>query len=127
MPYVGAVVAAYGTAVWEKVRDQGTERAADATVSLGRRILARVLNRPHSGDLVSAVQTLAEEPTDPDYVAGVRGQLKRLLRTDDELRAEVAELLADAGVTVVASGDRAVAAQHISGVVSTGDNATIQR
>ena len=44
-PYVSAAVGAYGGAVLAKVRDE----AADATVSLGRRLLQRVFGSLGAG------------------------------------------------------------------------------
>ncbi|AUG76749.1 hypothetical protein CFP65_1878 [Kitasatospora sp. MMS16-BH015] len=126
VPYLTAAAAAYGTAVLDRVE----ETAADATVSLGQRLLGRLLHRTESRPAVEAAVTeLAEDPSDTDSQAALRVELRRLLRTDPALAEELTALLAQAApnVTVTASGTRSVAAQTISGTVNTGDRARIQR
>ncbi|MEU8819147.1 hypothetical protein [Actinoplanes sp. NPDC048796] len=124
VPYVSAAVGAYGAAVVERVQ----EAAADSTVGLGGRLLQRFLNRGRSAAGVEeAVADLAEDVSDEDRVAALRVQVRKALNADPELAAEVRGLLAEAGVTVTASGERSIAAQTISGVAVTGDGAQITR
>ncbi|GAA1353429.1 hypothetical protein [Streptomyces beijiangensis] len=124
VPYVTAAVGSYGTAVLTRASGAG----ADATVSLGTRILQRIWRREDSrADIERAVRDAVAAPEDEDFQAALRAQIKRALRDDAELAAEIAGLLPQAGASVSASGDGAVAAQRNEGVISTGDNATIQR
>ncbi|MFI6725153.1 hypothetical protein NRF20_20340 [Streptomyces sp. R-74717] len=123
-PYVTAAVGAYGTAVLTRA----TDASADATVSLGRRILQRIRgNQQDSAELDRAVAEAAEAPEDEDFQAMLRVQIKRALLADAELTADIARLLSQSSVSLTASGDGSVAVQHNSGVISTGSNAQIQR
>ncbi|WP_406094099.1 hypothetical protein [Streptomyces sp. NBC_01013] len=123
-PYVSAAVGAYGTAVLTRATDVG----ADATVGLGRRILQRIRgSQEDPTELDRAVAEAAEAPDDADFQAMLRVQIKRALLADPELTAGVAQLLTESSVSFTASGDGAVAVQHNSGVISTGNNAQIQR
>ncbi len=126
--FVIAVARQYGAAVLDHVEDEATDAAADATVGLGRRLLRRLLRRPESSAAIgSAVTDVAEHPDEEDYTAALRVQIRKALDADPQLADEVSGMLTNAGVSIVASGDRAVAAQNISGIVITGDNSTIQR
>lgn len=123
-PYLSAAVGAYGAAVFSRAEDA----AADATASLGQRILRAVWHRRDDqgrAELEAAVREAVEEPEDPDAAGALRQQIKRALREDAELAAEVAGLLPAAGeVTVNVSGTRAIGAQHI-GIAVSGDHATV--
>ncbi|MFE3603521.1 hypothetical protein ACFXP3_34050 [Streptomyces sp. NPDC059096] len=122
-PYITAAVGAYGTAVLTR----STDTAADATVSLGRRIAQRLWGREESRAAIEgAVADLAELPDDEDFQAVLRAHIKRALRDDPELTAEIARML-PAGDTFTASGEGAVAVRNNSGIISTGGDATIQR
>ena len=126
MPYVTAAASAYGGAVLAKVRDD----TADATVSFGRRILQRVFGRRAEGEpLPEPLADFVADPADEDAVAALRLAVRKALAAgDDDLRTEIAQLLAAAPVTITASGDRSVAAQHVTGsVIVTGDNADVTR
>ncbi|WP_328944870.1 hypothetical protein OG259_28670 [Streptomyces sp. NBC_00250] len=75
----------------------------------------------------AAVHDASSEPEDDDAAAALRQQIKRALREDRELLLELTRLLpaVHAPMTVIASGQRAIAAQTITTAV-TGDNATTQ-
>ncbi|MGW5610434.1 hypothetical protein ACWEWI_30945 [Streptomyces sp. NPDC003753] len=125
-PYLSTAVSAYGVAVFSRAESA----AVDATANLGRRILQAVWRRRGEqgrAELEAAVQDAAEAPDDADAAAAVRQQIKRALREDAELLAELARMLPAAGetVTVTASGERSIAAKTITTAV-TGDNTTIQ-
>lgn len=79
--------------------------------------------------LQEAVADLAQNPDDEDLRAALRVQLKKLLSEDPDLLAELTKLTQEAkqiGVSVVASGDRAIAmGGNASGTFITGDNHTI--
>jgi acyl-CoA reductase-like NAD-dependent aldehyde dehydrogenase len=124
-PYLTTAVGAYGVAVFARAESA----AVDATAHLGRRILQAVWRRRDEqgrAELEAAVQDAAEAPEDEDAAAAVRQQVKRALREDAELRAELARMLpAPETVTVTASGERSIAAKTITTAV-TGDHTTIQ-
>ncbi|KRV50893.1 hypothetical protein AQ490_13145 [Wenjunlia vitaminophila] len=120
---VTAVVTAHGTAVLIQAEDA----PAGATVSLGQRLLHRIIGRPGSQPGVEgAVAELAEEPDDADAQGALRRQIKKVLLGDEELAADLAHMVGGypGGATITASGHRAVAAQTIHGAVSTGDAIT---
>lgn len=77
-----------------------------------------------------AMADVAAEPQNEDAQAALRLQLRKLLAEDEELAAEIGQQWAAAqvaGVTIIASGDRAVAAQSITGsIIVTGDRNTVQ-
>ena len=77
-----------------------------------------------------AVADAATEPTNEDAQAALRQQLRKLLTEDDQLAAEIGQQWAAAqaaGVKIIASGDRAVAVQNITGsTIVTGDDNTVQ-
>jgi hypothetical protein len=129
MPYLTAVAGAYGRRVFDRIRDESADAAADATVGLGRRLLRRLMGTPLAPQIEAAVTAVTNHPDDEDVVAGLRAPLKLALSNDAGLAAELAELVKTATgvVTVTASGERSVAAQHNTGVISTGDHAEIQR
>jgi hypothetical protein len=100
-PYLSAVVRAYGARVLEQVKQEAPDAAADATVGLGKRLLARLLRRPESRpEVAAAVVDLAADPDDADLAAVVRVQVRKALTADGELAQQWAQLLADAGVPV---------------------------
>jgi hypothetical protein len=122
-PYMSAAAAAYGGAVLAKVRDD----AADATVGLGRRLLQRIFGtRKDSDPLPEPLADVLTDPSDVDAIVALRLAVRKALAADSELRADVQGMLAAGGVSIVAQGERSIAAQHI-GVAVTGDNATITR
>ena len=122
-PYISAAAAAYGGAVLAKVRDD----AADATVGLGRRLLQRIFGtRKDTDPLPWPLADLIADPGDEDAVAALRIAVRKILTADEQLRTDVAGMLSSAGVTLIASGNRSIAAQHID-IAVTGDNTTITR
>ena len=70
---------------------------------------------------------VAEDPADEDRLAALRLQIRKAVAADAELAAELSQMLASAGVTITASGERSVASQTISGVVITGDDGQVTR
>lgn len=126
LPMMSAAVGAYGAGVLSRVEDA----AADATVGLGRRLLHRVWHRSAQPEaLQGAVAELAQAPADPDALAGLRLQLRKVLAQDSQLLAEIAGMLPARGAVATASGERSVAVGgNNSGIVSTGDGAVnVQR
>ena len=96
-PYVSAAVGAYGGAVLAKLRDG----AADATVSLGHRMLQRVFGPRSEGEpLPAPLDDLVADPYDDDALGAVRLAVRKVLAADPVLEAEVRSMLAGAeGVT----------------------------
>ncbi|MGC5387039.1 hypothetical protein ACPXCJ_21295 [Micromonospora chalcea] len=60
-------------------------------------------------------------PADSDRIAVLRAEVRRALQADPQMAADVAILLAEAGMAVTASGTRSVALRDNSGIVQTGD------
>jgi len=126
MPYITAAIAAYGAAVWTKAQDT----MADETVSLGRRLLQRLARREESRpQLEAAVADVAESPRDEDFVAALRGQIKKALAADAQLAADI-EAMLNASPIVAGPQSQIVANSRVGGDViqigSAGD-VTIHR
>lgn len=125
---IGAAVGAYGTGVLTRVE----ERAADGTVGLGQRILARLMHHASRREpLETAVADLAENGRDADALGALRLQVRKILSANPELVEELAEAAKQAGLLptappVTASGARSVAiGGNNSGTISTGDHASV--
>ncbi|MFG3055505.1 hypothetical protein ACGFZP_31800 [Kitasatospora sp. NPDC048239] len=121
-PAVTSAAAAYGGAVLTRAE----EAAADATVGLGQRIINSVWRRRDTQQRAELEACLddADRPGDEDAMGALRHQIRRALRSDPELLAELAALLPAGdpqGVTSVeASGTGSVAAGgSIHGSVTT--------
>ncbi|MEU3988046.1 hypothetical protein [Streptomyces platensis] len=127
-PAVTAAVSAYGAAVLTRAQDA----AANATVGLGQRILQAVWRRGDEAgraELERVVDEAVDEQDDAYTTAVLSRLLKRALQDDRELREELTALLpapAAGTVTITASGERSIAAQHI-GTAITGDGHTPPR
>jgi hypothetical protein len=92
-PYVSAAMAAYGGAVLAKVRDD----TADATVSMGRRLIQKVFG--HHGEhvpLPTPLADLAADPADQDALAAARLMIRKALAADPVLADEIRHMLAAA-------------------------------
>lgn len=123
LPAIGAAVRVYGAGVLTRAEDQ----AADATVRLGQRLLARILGcgGERRARVEAAVTDLAAAGSDPDGPAALRLQLRRALADDPGLAAELAAELA-ASAPATGSGARIVTVHgDASGIVSVGDATTI--
>jgi hypothetical protein len=119
VPYMSVAASAYGGAVLARVRDD----AADATVGLGRRLLQRVFGTRAPGEqLPEPLADVVGNPHDEDAAAALRLAVRKALEASPTLKAEVEGMLASAGVTVTASGERSISGQTISGIVTTGDH-----
>ncbi len=124
MSYVIAAVRAFGG----RVLDQAQDDTAETTIGLGRRLLQKVFGTREAGEpLPEPLADAVADPRDEDAVAALRLAIRKTLAANPELRAEVKGMLAGAGVTVTASGERSIAAQTITGIAATGDNTTINR
>ncbi|MFC9842204.1 hypothetical protein ACFWFF_28300 [Streptomyces sp. NPDC060223] len=122
-PYIVAAVQSFGAAVLTRVNDAG----AEASVSLGQRIIQRILRRDAADRseeetaVATAVDDLVGAPDDSDLQAALRVQIKKALVADPELATAVGELAQRGGISIIASGERAVAAHTIHGNIHTGD------
>ncbi|MFJ9466869.1 hypothetical protein [Streptomyces caniferus] len=117
-PFVTAALGAYGAGVLTRAEDA----AADATVTLGRRILQTVWRRrdePGRVALEQAVANAAAEPDAPKAAGLLDRQFVEALREDAELRSQLASMVQAAATTVtgVQAGDHspAVSRSRIGG------------
>lgn len=118
VPYMSAAASAYGGAVLAQVRDD----AADATVGLGRRLLQRVFGTRAPGEqLPEPLVDIVGNPHDDDAIAALRLATRKALEASPTLATEVEGILASAGITATASGERSISAQTIPGIAATGD------
>lgn len=116
VPMIGAAVGAYGEGVLSRAEDE----AAEATVRLGQRVLARILHRaPNPVPMQAAVGDLAAAPGDADALAGLRLQIRKLLAADADLVAELAEMLP---ARAEASGENSVAVAGHVNISTNGPN-----
>jgi hypothetical protein len=124
MSYVIAAVREYGGAVLNQTQAD----AAEATIGLGRRLLQRVFGTREIGEpLPEPLADAVADPGDEDAVAALRLAIRKALTADPGLRSDVEGMLASAGVSVTAQGERSIAAQTLSGIAATGDNTRINR
>ncbi|WP_405804819.1 hypothetical protein OG729_06340 [Streptomyces sp. NBC_00210] len=128
VPAAEAAVVAYGVSVLTRAQDE----TAGATVRLGQRLLARILNRGVDADadpVRATVTSLADADAgaDRDMLALRRAELRialrEALRDSPGLADELSALLPERPA-VQADGERSVAlAGNNSGIISTGDGA----
>ncbi len=123
-PFLTAALASYG----DQVLTHEEVASKSAVANIGLRLLqatARRVDAKGRDALQTAVEEATEEPENEDASATLRQQIRRAVRNDPDLGRELAALLpADgrgAGVTVIAAGDRSVAAGGNIGTVITGD------
>ena len=121
MASLTAAVGTYG----QGVLTRGEDAAAEGTVRLGQRLLARLRRGDATRDRVdAAVADLAGNPDDEDFLVALRAQVKKALQADPDLGADLEDLVKSGGAVHNASGVRSVAAGPNSGIISTGDGAT---
>ncbi|SHN33330.1 hypothetical protein SAMN05216268_1392 [Streptomyces yunnanensis] len=120
MPAVEAAAGAYGVGVLTRAEDE----AAGATVRLGQRLLARILQRGTDAASVEATVTdLAGRGEDPDARAALRRQIERALRDDPRFAGELSAMLPERPAAQ-GTGARSVSVTDNTGIISTGDGAT---
>ncbi|RKN43247.1 hypothetical protein D7294_11585 [Streptomyces hoynatensis] len=126
-PYIVAAAGTYGTAALTRAGEAG----GDAAGEFGRSLLRRLWRREEGrAELEEAVRDVGEAPGDEELGAVLLVRVRKALLADPELAADIAGMLArysggGPSVTVTASGEGAVAVQHNSGVISTGNDAQI--
>ncbi|MBT2391773.1 hypothetical protein J7E87_20630 [Streptomyces sp. ISL-1] len=126
VPAAEAAVVAYGVSVLTRAQDE----TAGATVRLGQRLLARILNRGADADadpVRVTVTSLADAGADRDMLALRRAELRialrEVLRDSPGLADELSAMLPERPA-VQADAERSVAlAGNNSGIISTGDGA----
>lgn len=121
VPAVEAAVGAYGVGVLTRAEDE----AAGATVRLGQRLLARILHRgTNTASVEAAVTDLAGRGEDPDVLATLRWQIKKVLRDDPQFADELSATLPERPA-VQATGTRSAAVgRDNNGIISIGEGAT---
>lgn len=110
----------------DKAVEEVGKKIGGEAMDYAKRLWARLRPKAESTQaLQAAISDAAAAPEDEDAQAQLRLQLKKLLADDEQLAKELAEVLADAqkaGVTVIASGDRAVALNNSNNnQINTGD------
>lgn len=91
-PYVTAAASAYGGAVLAKTWD----KAADATVSVGTRILQRVFGRKQAGSpLPEPLADVVAHPGDEEYLTVLRVAIRKALERDAAMLAEVRSIVSE--------------------------------
>lgn len=116
---IGASVLAYGHAVIMRAEDQ----AADGTVRLGQRLLARLRSRDSGRPVIDrAVRSLARDPSDAHKLGYMRQQIQRALDADPQLVLEVRDLLARGAAS--GASYSAISVEQNDGIISTGSHAT---
>jgi hypothetical protein len=125
-PYVTAAIATYGMNTLDKVRDTLVDHASDTTVSIGHRLLNRILGREESRSAIEAA-VIDVANGEEDGESALRLQLRKALTSDLDLAKDVAGILPTGSPRFEALGDRSIAIQNNSGIASTGDQASIVR
>ncbi|MFN6204769.1 MAG: hypothetical protein ACK496_20160 [Acidobacteriota bacterium] len=105
--------------------DKAAESITDKSWETGRKLIEKLTAATSSNPVAQeALQDLAADPDSSMYRDILKLQLQKLLTKDHELMGELAALLKteqSAGISIVASGDRSVAAQNINAPIMTGD------
>ena len=117
---IGAAAGAYGQAVLTSAENM----AADGTVRLGQRLLARLRRSRNCGPQFDvSVLDVAAHPGDPDFTATLRAQIRKMLEADPDLEPDLVGIVKAAGLNIASATERGVAVQHNEGIISTGDKA----
>jgi hypothetical protein len=93
MPYLTGAAAVYGGAVVQKVTDAAGDAGADATVSLGRRLLRRLFASKRGDQVREAVTELGRQPGDETSAAVLKAQVMKALTQEPGLADDLAQLL----------------------------------
>ena len=125
-PFLPYLLKAGEKAAEEAGKELGGD-AWDRAKGLWSRLRPQIEAKPAAQE---AVTDAAAAPHDEDAQAALRLQLKKLFTENEELAREIGQQWAAAqaaGVTIIASGERSVAAQNITGsTIITGDHKTVQ-
>ena len=120
LPVMSTAVGAYGAGILSRMEDA----TADATLGLGRRLVQWVRHHSRQPSAVeAAVAELAQEPIDPDALAALRLQVRKVLAQDPELLMQLSAMLPGKGaVSSPGAGAVAVGGDN-RGVIGTGAGA----
>ncbi|MGB8644007.1 MAG: hypothetical protein WCF84_02125 [Anaerolineae bacterium] len=103
------------------------EEAWQEGKALWERLWPRVEARPAAKE---AAEDVAAQPMNADRQAALRVQLTKLLSEDEALAQEIARLVQSGKqtrTTIIASGERSVAAQNMNGnIIITGDRNEVE-
>lgn len=127
-PFLSAFITG-GHAALEGVAERGGAAAVEHAQRLWERLRGRVAERPEAE---AAALKVADRPQSSRRQRALRDQIELLLAEDPELAREVGTLWTqaqEAGVVVVASGDRSAAVGgSVSGsVIITGDDVSVEQ
>jgi Ser/Thr protein kinase RdoA (MazF antagonist) len=124
LPYVVQA----GQKVAGRAADVIGDEAASYAERLWERLRPGVESKPGAKE---AVEDVARSPEDPDALAALRNQLKKLLEEDEALKADLEKIWGEARAAnvVTASGERSVAVGgNVSGSqIITGDQVQTDR
>lgn len=105
--------------------DKAAESITDKSWETGRKLIEKLTSATSWNPVAQeALQDFAADPESSMSRDILKLQLQKLLTRDNELMGELAALLKTeqpSGISIVASGDRAVAAQNINAPIMTGD------
>lgn len=119
LSYLIPVAGEAGKGVVKNAAGRITDVALRQAETLWKRLLPQIQEKPAA---LEAAQDLAKMPQDTDAQAAFSLQLRKLLTVDSELARDVAHLLIDSSVHIIASGDRSVAANTVKdSIIVTGD------
>lgn len=120
---IGSAVGAYGRDVLGQVEGA----AAQETVQLGQRLLARLCAaHHHAGRFERAIEDVTQH-LDAAAHAALRAVIIDAAAADAALARDLHHMVLEAGGRTTASAQRPLAVHHESGALSTGDTATIRR
>lgn len=129
LPVIWKTAKSQGLEAFGKITDGLLDKAAesitDKSWETGRKLIEKLTAATSWNPVAQeALQDLAADPDSSMYRDILKLQLQKLLTKDHELMGELAALLKteqSAGISIVASGDRSVAAQNINAPIMTGD------
>ena len=139
MPWVAAAATAYGDKVLEKVEESAAGTTVSALARWGKQVLRKIFGGKDKGEpLPTVLADVVENPGDQDYLAVLQGTLIAAIKKDEQLLAEVREIIKESKATVTATqsaqaGDRGIAANiNASGdvyapIVNAGRDAIVSK
>jgi hypothetical protein len=126
VPFLPYLLKAGEKATEEVGKKLGSD-AWDKAKALWAKLYPKVEAKPA---MQETVQDVVKAPADVDAQAALRLQLRKFLAEDETLASEVMQLWEEAkaaGVTIIAAGERSVAAQKIEGsTIITGDQNVVK-
>ena len=139
MPWVAAAVGVYGDKVLEKAEESAAGATVSAVARWGKQVLRKVFGGKDKGEPLPAVLAdVVANPGDEDYLAILQGAVVAAIKKDEQVLAEVREIIKESKATVTATqsaqaGDGGIAANvNASGdvyapIVNAGRNAVVAK